>query len=206
MTDPKPLKAEMDRILRLPREQRDAEVLVGLVDAILASPRKLPPIPSLAVRRCEIIAERLRDPKHYSCDNESDAQMRLHQWQRWYALVGDALIVEGICILERLAARGWWNRFEAIAARVEAQVRALRELNLPWWPTHRIDEDPYRELTILDFVEQRLGRLNSESVRRGGGDGSFRTGGPSPARPSPAPRRDIDDIDLGSWQPSERLL
>lgn len=190
-----PLREELQALLARPKPERDRLLLEQITDRVLAEPRRLNPLPTLARVHSERVAERVRDPRGYRLDDDGKSKDRSSQWGQWYARITEVLAIDGVDLLRELLNAGDMQRFEMLAARVEAQVRALRGLELPWWPIHRIERMPYRELSLLDYVEQQLGKLNSASIRRGSGETR-----------QPAPRRDVDDVDRDDWEPGGGLL
>jgi len=188
-----PLKADLKRVLAMARPARDFVLLEELVASVLKSSARLPDLPHLAAQYAERLADRVRDPKGHHLDSDADARERLKHWERWYAQVKEALVVDGVGTLRQLERAGWRKRFDSVAERLDKQVRVLRELALPWWPTFEVEDSPWRELSLLDWTEREIGRLTTRMIRRGGDR-------QSPVHPPQ--RRDVGDpISLDDWEP-----
>ena len=139
------------------------------VDAVLRSPLRIPALPKLAEEHAQQLDDVVRNPRGHVRD-EGKAKQRYQVYSRWYSDVKTEIERDGILMLrdlERLAPEEH-ERFENSVERVVSLLAALRDLKLPWWPCHRVDRAAHRELTLLDWVEQELGRLETSQLRRGG--------------------------------------
>lgn len=163
-----PLKPLLDKLLADARTKPRGVLLTEVVDAVLASPRFLPPIPDLALAHSERLAQRMRDPKGFKTD-ETDGRIRQTQWSRWHAQVSEHLRADGVDLLQSLAEVEPLDRmrYTKLAERVEAAFKALRALNLPWWQTCGIDEHG-RRLSIVDICEDQFAKIDTRVIRRGG--------------------------------------
>lgn len=159
--------------------------VLDIADAVLKSAMRLPPLPKLAEEWSQAMAAKEHD--------EGKAGARATQWGRWYYAVRTELDRDGVKLLAELEtlAPDEHTRFDRIAERVVSMLRALRELNLPWWPSHTLDTNVRRELTLLEYVERELGRLETRQIRRGVGRPSL-----FDATHGLPMRRDVDD-----WAP-----
>jgi hypothetical protein len=161
-----PLRTALRQLLAEARVKSPHARLCDVVDTILASPRTMPPLPALARKHSERIVERLRNPDAFTVDRV-DGTIRLEQWLRWHAKVEQLVRGDGVELLDEIADTEPFDspRFEALAERVAAALRALRALHLPWWQICGTDAETNGPLSIVDLCEKQLGAVETRVLR-----------------------------------------
>lgn len=162
-----PLKSLLNSLLAAARNKSPGARLADVVDVVLARPRAVPALPTLARQHSERIAVRLRNPDGFRVD-EADGRIRLRQWSQWHAQVSELVRGDGVDLLDEIMQTEPYDaeRFEALAERISAVLRALRGLNLPWWQTCGIDPSTGMNWSLIELCERRLGKIETMALKR----------------------------------------
>jgi hypothetical protein len=162
------IAAKLEILARYRAEARGkcaAQLAIEWADSVLASPMRIPPVPTLA----EEFLRRMSDPKEPRVGESRMKQCRWH-YDRWLSDVAMEINAHGIRLLEELEryVPDDAERLNAVSARIATLLASLRNLKLSWWPMYRID-DHHMELSLLEYCERALGRLETLQIRRGAG-------------------------------------
>jgi len=171
---------------------------IEYADSVLRSLLRVPALPTLAEEHSRAVSDNARNPSNHVRD-EGKAKQRAFQWSRWYSDVRTEIDRDGVGMLADLEkwAPDDHTRFDRGVERVVALLRALRDLNLPWWPSHMVDRHAHLDLNLLDFVERELGRLETAQLRRSGSRPTL-FDAMAKLPPRTAPR----DLSIDDWKPT----